>query len=171
MQEAGFPPGVVNIVTGRGSVIGDALANHKDVNKLAITGSTEVGRSVIRASAGNLKRLALELGSKAPNIIFADADLDTAVPGAFMAAFHNTGQSCVAGSRYYVQAPIFDEVVSKLTTWLPKQKSAMPWTRKLNWVLLSTKANLRASTNYIESGKKQGGKLSLWRRTVEGWYL
>ncbi|HMR68133.1 MAG TPA: aldehyde dehydrogenase family protein, partial [Anaerolineae bacterium] len=114
IQEAGLPPGVVNILTGPGSVIGAALAEHAGINKIQITGSTAVGRSVIRASAGNLKRLALELGSKAPNIVFADADLDKAIPGAFRAAFGNTGQSCVAGARLYLQAPIYEQVIERL---------------------------------------------------------
>ena len=112
--EAGIPPGVFNVITGRGSVIGQALAEHPGINKVQVTGSTAVGRSVIRASAGNLKRLALELGSKAPNIIFADADLDAAIPGAFRAAFGNSGQSCVAGARLYIHDSIFDEVLEKL---------------------------------------------------------
>ena len=159
MQEAGFPAGVVNIVTGRGSVIGDALATHEDVNKLAITGSTEVGRSVIHASAGNLKRLALELGSKAPNIIFADADLDAAVPGAFMAAFHNTGQSCVAGSRLYVQAPVFDEVVSRLTTMAAEAKAGHALDPQTEFGPIVNESQFNSITNYIESGKRQGGTL------------
>ncbi len=159
IQEAGFPPGVVNIVTGRGSVIGEALANHEDVNKLAITGSTEVGRSVIKASAGNLKRLALELGSKAPNIIFADADLDAAAPGAFMAAFHNTGQSCVAGSRLYVQASVFDEVVSRLKKMATTAKIGHALDPETELGPIVNESQFKGITNYIESGKKQGGKL------------
>ncbi len=159
IMEAGFPPGVVNIVTGRGSVIGDALANHEDVNKLAITGSTEVGRSVIRASAGNLKRLALELGSKAPNIIFDDADLDAAVPGAFSAAFHNTGQSCVAGSRLYVQEAIFEDVVSRLTSIAGDAKIGHALDPEVEFGPIVNESQFKSIANYIESAKNEGGTL------------
>ena len=114
LQEAGFPPGVVNIVTGTGAEIGAAIAKHPDINKVQFTGSTAVGREMVIASAGNLKRVGLELGNKAPNIIFADADLDAAIPGGFQAAFGFSGQSCVAGARLYVQKPVFDTVVSGL---------------------------------------------------------
>ena len=96
LEEAGFPPGVVNIVTGTGAEIGAAIAKHPEINKVQFTGSTAVGREMVIVSAGNLKRVGLELGNKAPNIIFADADLDAAIPGAFQAAFGFSGQSCVA---------------------------------------------------------------------------
>lgn len=115
IQEAGFPEGAINVLTGPGPLIGAALAEHAGINKVQFTGSTFVGRRIIQASAGNLKRLALELGSKAPNIIFADADVDAAVKGAFNAAFGFTGQSCVAGARLFVQRAVYDAVLEKLT--------------------------------------------------------
>src|SRR5262249_42951837 len=96
IQEAGFPAGVVNIVPGYGETAGAALAAHMDVDKLAFTGSHLTGQKIVQASAGNLKRLSLELGGKSPDIVFADADLDTAVPGAAMAVFQNSGQICSA---------------------------------------------------------------------------
>ncbi len=159
MQEAGFPPGVVNIVTGRGSVIGNAMAAHDDVNKLAITGSTEVGRSVIQASAGNIKRLALELGSKAPNIIFADADLDAAIPGAFGAAFHNTGQSCVAGSRLYVQAAVFDEVVEKLTALAAEAEIGHALDPNIEFGPIANEGQFNTIMDYVAKGRAQGARL------------
>ena len=159
MQEAGFPPGVVNIITGRGSIIGNALAGHDDVNKLAITGSTEVGRSVIQASAGNIKRLALELGSKAPNIIFADADLDTAVPGSFGAAFHNTGQSCVAGSRLYVQAAVFAEVVDRLTAMAAEAKIGHALDPNIEFGPIVNESQFKTIMHYITRGQEQGATL------------
>ena len=110
IQEAGFPAGVVNIVTGFGEA-GAHLAQHPAVDKIAFTGSTEVGRSILAAAAGNMKKLTLELGGKSPNIIFDDADLDQAIPGAASAIFFNHGQACGAGSRLYVQEKIFDRVV------------------------------------------------------------
>ncbi len=159
IQAAGFPPGVFNIVTGRGSVIGNALAAHDDVNKLAITGSTEVGRSVIHASAGNLKRLALELGSKAPNIIFADADLDAAIPGSFSAAFHNTGQSCVAGARLYVQAEIFDIVVERLAQIAAQAKIGHALDPEIEFGPIVNESQFNSIMAYIASGREQGATL------------
>jgi len=109
--EAGFPPGVINLVTGRGAVVGAALAAHLDVDKVAFTGSHLIGQEIVRASAGNMKRLTIELGGKSPNIVFDDADLELAVPGAAAAIFANCGQVCSAGSRLFVQRSIHDELV------------------------------------------------------------
>ncbi len=114
---AGVPPGVVNVVTGFGETLGAALTEHPDVDKVAFTGSTGVGQQIVRASAGNLKRVSLELGGKSPDIVFADADLDAAVPGAAMAVFTNSGQICCAGTRIYVERPIYDEFVERVTTF------------------------------------------------------
>jgi len=111
VMEAGFPDGVVNIVPGYGETAGAALAAHPDVDKVAFTGSTEVGKLIVHAAAGNLKKVSLELGGKSPNVIFKDADLDTAIEGAASAIFFNHGQCCCAGSRLYVEKPIFDRVV------------------------------------------------------------
>src|ERR1700678_4101168 len=111
MQEAGLPNGVVNIVTGFGETAGAALAAHPGVDKVAFTGSTEVGKLIVQAAARDLKHVSLELGGKSPNIILKDADLDVAIPGAANAIFFNHGQCCCAGSRLYVQKSIFDRVV------------------------------------------------------------
>src|SRR5579872_3641048 len=107
--EAGFPEGVVNIVTGTGLAAGAPLAAHPDVDKIAFTGSTEVGKLILRAAEGNLKKVSLELGGKSPNIVFADADLKFATRGAANAIFYNQGQTCTAGSRLYVEKSIFDK--------------------------------------------------------------
>jgi aldehyde dehydrogenase (NAD+) len=115
--EAGAPPGVVNIVPGFGAPAGAALAAHGDVDKVAFTGSGATGRKIVAASAGNLKRLALELGGKSANIVFADADLDAAVPAAAIAAFANSGQICSAGTRLFVERPVFDEFVAKVAAF------------------------------------------------------
>src|ERR1019366_2186738 len=110
--EAGLPEGVVNIVTGFGETAGAALAAHEGVDKIAFTGSTEVGRLIVHAAAGNLKKVSLELGGKSPNIVFKDAgDLEAAITGAANAIFFNHGQCCCAGSRLMVERDIFDEVV------------------------------------------------------------
>ncbi len=110
LLDAGLPAGVVNVVTGFGDT-GAALVAHHDVDKVAFTGSTEVGKKIAAAAAGNLKKVSLELGGKAPNIIFADADLDAAIAGAALAGFFNEGQCCVNGSRLYVQREVFDQVI------------------------------------------------------------
>ena len=117
LMEAGMPAGVLNVVTGHGNVAGAALAEHLDVDRIAFTGSTATGRKIIRASAGNIKRLQLELGGKSPDIVFADANLDAAVPGAAMAAFNNTGQICYAGTRLFVQRSIQEQFVERLSAF------------------------------------------------------
>jgi phenylacetaldehyde dehydrogenase len=114
MMEAGVPPGVVNIVTGPGATIGARLGAHPDVDKVSFTGSTAVGKSLITAAAGNLKRLTLELGGKSPFIICADADLDQAIPAAANAIFTHAGQVCSAGSRLYIARQVYDQVVAAL---------------------------------------------------------
>ena len=111
LQEAGLPPGVVNVLPG-GPEIGAALATHPGIDKVTFTGSTEVGRSIVRAAAVDFRRVSLELGGKSPGIVFADADLATAVDGAAHAIFYNQGETCVAGSRLYVQRPVFEDVVA-----------------------------------------------------------
>ncbi|MBB3570077.1 aldehyde dehydrogenase family protein [Rhizobium sp. BK491] len=114
MQEAGVPDGVVNIVTGKGSVAGARLAEHPDVNKIVFTGSTATGQSIARAAVGNLKRVSLELGGKSPVIVCRDADIDRAVPVAAMAVFAHSGQICIAGSRLFVAREIHEEFVAKV---------------------------------------------------------
>ncbi|HBE27136.1 MAG TPA: betaine-aldehyde dehydrogenase, partial [Ktedonobacter sp.] len=109
--EAGFPAGVVNIVTGPGQTTGAALAAHPDVDKIAITGSTEVGKQIVHAATGNLKKVSLELGGKSPNIVLKDADMEVAIRGAANAIFFNQGQVCCAGSRLYVEEAVFEQVV------------------------------------------------------------
>jgi aldehyde dehydrogenase (NAD+) len=118
LDEIGVPAGVVNVVTGHGSVAGDALARHADVDRIAFTGSTATGRRIIDASKTNIKRLQLELGGKSPDIVFADADLDKAVPGAAMGAFANSGQICYAGTRILVQRPIVEEFTRHLAEFV-----------------------------------------------------
>jgi aldehyde dehydrogenase (NAD+) len=112
--EAGLPEGVFNVVTGYGETAGAALANHHDVDKITFTGSTEVGRLLVKASAGNLKKVSLELGGKSPNIVFADADLEAALKGVFMGVFFCQGEICSAGSRLFVEESIYDSFVGRL---------------------------------------------------------
>ena len=117
IQEAGLPAGVLNIVTGRGATAGSVLASHDGVDKVAFTGSTQTGRAILDASKGNLKRVTLELGGKSPVILMPDADLDLAIGGAANAIFFNGGQVCVAGSRAYVHASIYDRVIEGLASY------------------------------------------------------
>src|SRR5450432_3227627 len=119
-EEAGFPPGVVNIVTGYGETAGAAIAGHPDIDKVAFTGSTEVGKLILHAAAGNLKKVSLELGGKSPNIVFDDADVDAVIPGAASAIFFNQGQTCCAGSRLFIQKDIFDKVVDGISAQASK---------------------------------------------------
>ncbi|NNM01372.1 MAG: aldehyde dehydrogenase family protein, partial [Gammaproteobacteria bacterium] len=112
LLEAGLPPGVVNVINGTGAEVGAALARHPDVNKVSFTGSTAVGRELAASVGADLKRLTLELGGKSPCIVFADADLDKAIPGVAAAIFSNAGQVCVAGSRLYVERAVYGEVLS-----------------------------------------------------------
>jgi phenylacetaldehyde dehydrogenase len=117
MQEAGLPPGVLNVVTGYGAQTGAALAAHPGVDKVAFTGSTQTGRAILDAAKGNLKRVSLELGGKSPAIVLPDADLDLAIPGVANAIFFNAGQVCVAGSRLYVHRAIYDRVTEGVAAY------------------------------------------------------
>ncbi len=117
LMEAGVPEGVINVVTGYGKDVGQALAEHMDVDRVAFTGSVGTAQAITRASAGNVKRLQMELGGKSPDIVLADADLDKAVPGAAMGVFNNTGQVCVAGTRILVQRAVHDEFVQRLAAF------------------------------------------------------
>lgn len=114
IKEAGFPPGVINNITGFGRIAGAAIASHMDIDKVAFTGSTLVGRQILKAAAGsNLKKVTLELGGKSPNIVFADADIDDAISWANFGIFFNHGQCCCAGSRIYVQESIYDKFLAR----------------------------------------------------------
>ncbi|WP_213956888.1 aldehyde dehydrogenase family protein [Variovorax sp. dw_954] len=155
--EAGLPPGVFNVVTGQGEA-GAALAEHPGVDKIAFTGSTEVGQKIIRASAGNVKRVSLELGGKSPNIVFADADLDAAVPGAAMAVFANSGQICSAGTRLYVQRSIYDEFVERVAAFAGTLRVGNATDPESQLGPLVSAAQLERVTGYMALGKEQGAR-------------
>ena len=158
IQEAGFPDGVVNIVTGFGETAGAALAAHPDVDKIAFTGSTEVGRIIVRAAAGNLKKVTLELGGKSPNIICDDADLDAAIPGAASAIFFNHGQCCCAGSRLYVQQKSFDKVVAGVAEAAKKIKVGPGLDPATEMGPLVSEEQLNRVMGYLNAGKSEGAK-------------
>ncbi|MBB4689663.1 aldehyde dehydrogenase family protein [Amycolatopsis jiangsuensis] len=155
--EAGIPPGVVNVVTGDGEA-GAALAEHHDVDKIAFTGSTETGRQVIRASAGNVKKLTLELGGKSPDIVFADADLDEAVPGAAMATFVASGQSCMAGTRLYVERTIFEEFTERVAAFANSLKVGNSLDPDTDLGPLVSAQQLERVTGYLQAGQAAGAR-------------
>ncbi len=156
--EAGFPEGVVNVVPGYGETAGAALAAHPDVDKCAFTGSTEVGKLILQAAAGNLKKVSLELGGKSPNVVFADADLSTAIPGAASAIFFNHGQCCCAGSRLYVEQSIFDKVVDGVATEAKKIKVGPGMQPGTDMGPLVSQEQLTRVCGYLDAGKKEGAQ-------------
>ncbi|CAN7340181.1 aldehyde dehydrogenase family protein [Mesorhizobium caraganae] len=159
MNEAGVPAGVVNIVTGTGAEAGAALAEHIGVDKIVFTGSTATGQSIVRASAGNLKRVSLELGGKSPVIVCADADLDKAVPVAAMSVFANSGQICIAGSRLFVERPIHDEFVARLAAYAEGLRIGDGIDPATEIGPLVSVRQLERVTGYLEAGAAEGAKL------------
>lgn len=158
--DVGLPPGVVNIVTGRGSVTGAALAEHPGVDKLAFTGSVATARSLLAASSrSNLKRLSLELGGKSPNIIFADADLDRACEAAWKAIFANKGEVCSAGSRLLIEAPVYDEVVARVAARAREMRVGDPLAAGTEMGAQISRAQLARIEGYVARGAAEGAAL------------
>jgi len=161
IQEAGIPDGVVNVVPGYGETAGAALAAHPDVDKVAFTGSTEVGKLIVHAAADNLKKVSLELGGKSPNVVFADGDLDSAIKGASMAIFFNHGQCCCAGSRLYIEKPIYDKVVEGVSEQASKIKVGPGWEQSTDMGPLVSEEQLNRVCGYLESGFAEGAKATV----------
>jgi aldehyde dehydrogenase (NAD+) len=158
--EAGFPEGVVNMLPGFGPTAGAAIANHMDVDKVAFTGSTEVGHLIMEAAAkSNLKRVTLELGGKSPNIIFADTDLDEAVEGAHFGLFFNHGQCCCAGSRVFVEEKIYDQFVEKSGIRARNRTVGDPFDPKTEQGPQVDQGQFDKVMGYIDSGRSEGAKL------------
>jgi aldehyde dehydrogenase (NAD+) len=168
--EAGLPAGALNVVTGFGEGAGAALVAHPDVDKIAFTGSTAVGRIIQREAAGTLKKVSLELGGKSPNIVLEDADLDAAVKGASMAIFYNTGQACTAGSRLLVQESIRDEFVERLLKRAAGYVPGDPLDPKTRLGPLVSQEQLDRVLGYVERGRAEGAELLMGgdRAEVEG---
>ncbi len=160
MMEAGLPAGVVNVVTGFGPGAGSSIAEHPAIDKVAFTGSTEVGKIILKASAGNLKKVSLELGGKAPNIIFPDADLDQAVPTSMMGVYFNSGQVCCAGTRIFVQRERYDEVVEKLANFSKGVSVGDPFDQKNVIGPVVSQEQFDRVKGYLDIGKKEGAKVS-----------
>ncbi|MDY3558919.1 aldehyde dehydrogenase family protein [Gemmata sp. JC673] len=159
-QEVGFPDGVVNVVPGFGPTAGAALSGHMDVDKIAFTGETGTGKIVMTAAAqSNLKRVSLELGGKSPNIVFADADMDAAVEGAYFGLFFNQGQCCVAGSRLFVQESAYDEFVHKIVAKAKGRKVGDPFSTDTEQGPQVSQEQFDRVMGYIDAGQKDGAKM------------
>ncbi len=157
--EAGLPEGVFNVVPGPGGKVGMALVRHPGVDKIAFTGSTEVGKSIMREAAGTLKRVSLELGGKSPNIVFADADMEAAVRGAMTGIFYNKGEVCAAGSRLFLEERVHDEFVGKLTERVKGLKVGDPLDKSTRMGPVVSKQQLETVMSYIEAGKREGARI------------
>ncbi len=173
IQEAGIPAGVVNIVTGFGPGAGSSIAEHPGIDKVAFTGSTEVGKLILQASAGNLKRVSLELGGKSPNIIFPDADLATAVRSAMNGVFYNAGQVCAAGTRVFVQREIYDNFVADLTAAGERMITGDPLDPKTKLGPLVSREQFERVQGYLAAGKQEGARITLGGEAVggKGYYI
>jgi len=158
-QEAGLPEGVFNVVTGPGSKVGMALVRHSGVDKVAFTGSTEVGKQIMREAAGTLKRLSLELGGKSPNIVFADADMDAAVKGAMTGIFYNKGEVCAAGSRLFLEERVHDEFMAKLTERVKGLRVGDPMDKATRMGPVVSAQQMATVLSYIDTGKQEGARL------------
>jgi acyl-CoA reductase-like NAD-dependent aldehyde dehydrogenase len=158
-HEAGLPPGVLNVLPGFGETAGAALVAHADVDKIAFTGSTAVGRIIMREAAATLKHVSLELGGKSPNLVLADADMEAAARGAFSAIFYNAGQTCTAGSRLLVHESVKDELVSRLVERARGMVPGEPLDPKRRLGPLISEAQLRRVLDYVETGKHEGASL------------
>ena len=157
--EAGLPPGVFNCVPGEGKTAGMALVRHPQVDKIAFTGSTEVGKMVMREAAATVKKISLELGGKSPNIVYADADLDAAARGALTGIFYGKGEVCAAGSRLLVEEPIREALTAKILERAKKMVAGDPLNPKTRLGAIVSKPQMESVLNYIKKGKDEGAQL------------
>ena len=157
--EAGVPPGVFNVVAGKGRIAGEAMVQHPGIDKISFTGSTEVGQHIMRTAADTVKKVTLELGGKSPNIVFADADLDAALKGATLGIFYGKGEVCAAGSRLLVEKSIYDEFVVKLAERAKKMQPGDPLDPKSRLGSLVSPQQMEKVLGYVASGVKEGARL------------
>ncbi|HKJ93067.1 MAG TPA: aldehyde dehydrogenase family protein, partial [Longimicrobiales bacterium] len=167
-KEAGLPDGVLNVLTGRGETAGAALVGHPGVDKIAFTGSTAVGRTIMRNAADTLKRVSLELGGKSPNIVFADADLNAAARGAFNAIFYNAGQCCTAGSRLLVDASVHDALMDRVLERVSRLQPGEPLDPKRRFGPVISAEQMERVLGYIEKGRAEGELLTGGARAGDG---
>src|SRR2546428_986244 len=172
VQEIGLPPGVVNILTGEASQVGEALVRHPDVNKIAFTGSTDVGRSIRRATAGSGKKLSLELGGKSPFVVFDDADLDSVVEGVVDAIWFNQGQVCCAGSRLLVHEGIAERLVTKLRARLEKLRGGPPLGKANDMGAIGGPVQLERLPGPVPKGVEEGATIwqPSWACPTDGYF-
>jgi acyl-CoA reductase-like NAD-dependent aldehyde dehydrogenase len=159
-QEAGLPEGVFNLVPGPGGKAGMALVRHPGVDKIAFTGSTDVGKGIMREAAGSLKRVSLELGGKSPNVVFADADMEAALRGAMTGIFYNKGEVCAAGSRLLVEQRVHDEFVGKLVERVKGLKVGDPMDKGTRMGPVVSAQQLETVLGYVEAGRREGATLA-----------
>jgi aldehyde dehydrogenase (NAD+)/phenylacetaldehyde dehydrogenase len=159
LAEAGLPPGAFQVLTGPGAVIGKAMAEHPGIDKISFTGETETGKSILRAAAGTVKRVSMELGGKSPNVVFADADLDSAAKGAINAIFYGKGELCSAGSRLLVEESIHDALMERVVERAKKMAPGDPLDPKTRLGSLVSEKQRENVARYVESGRKEGAKL------------
>ncbi len=159
--EAGLPAGALNVVPGRGSEVGQRLVEHPDIAKISFTGSTEVGRGLMKDAADTVKRVTLELGGKSPNIVFADADLDAAVKGAYNGIFYGKGEVCAAGSRLFVEKSAHDELLEKLVERTSRLEPGDPQHPKTRLGALVSKSQRESVLGYVDVGRKEGAEVAL----------
>ena len=157
--EVGLPPGVLNVLTGPGSQLGQSIVEHPGIDKIAFTGDTSTGKGIMRGAADTLKKITLELGGKSPNIVLADADLDAAIRGATIGIFYGKGEVCAAGSRLLVDKSIKAEFVDKLAARAKKMTAGDPMDPRTRFGALSSKKQMDSVLRYIESGKQEGATL------------
>jgi len=172
VKEAGFPDGVVNIVNGFGEITGDALVKHPDVNKIAFTGSTVVGKSIMKEAANTLKRVTLELGGKSPNIVMPDANMEKTIPGVFSGIMANQGEVCSAGSRVYIHEDVYDEVIQGLTEYAKKVKQGSGLDPETEMGPLVSKEQQDRVVGYIQKGIDEGAtKLTGGGHSEKGFFV
>ena len=157
--DVGLPPGVLNVITGAGSSVGQAIVEHPGIDKIAFTGDTSTGKGIMRSAADTLKKITLELGGKSPNIVLADADIDAAIRGAAIGIFYGKGEVCAAGSRLLVDKAIKNEFIDKLAARAKKTVAGDPMDPKTRFGAVSSKKQLETVLRYIESGKNEGATL------------
>jgi len=158
-KEAGLPAGVLNVIPGRGSVVGNAIVDHPGVDAIAFTGSTEVGKQLMARAAKTLKKVSLELGGKSPNIVFADADLEAASRGALNAIFYGKGEVCAAGSRLLVEESVHEELMAKVVERANKMVAGDPLNPKTRLGAIVSKEQMDTVLKYIDAGRSEGAKL------------
>ena len=173
LLEAGVPPGVFNVVTGKGSVVGEALVQHPDVNKVTFTGSPNVGRGILQGAASNFKRVTLELGGKSANVIFADANLDRATRSAASGIFFNAGQVCSAGSRVLVERSAYDEVVDRLVARAKTIKVGSPEAADTTMGPVISAGQMKTVLSYIDIGRSEGASAVIGGARIgqKGYYV